>query len=94
MFQVHWTNEAETDLENILTYYLDQAGEGVAKAVHQRIREQIGTLRHFPERCRIGRLAGTREFILSRLPYLAVVQIEGQTVYVLNLVHTARQFPF
>ena len=93
MFQVQWTNEAETDLENILTYYFDEAGERVAKAVHDRMREQIGKLRLFPERCRIGRIAGTKEYVLSRLPYVAVVQIEGQTVYVLNVIHTARKFP-
>lgn len=93
MFQVLWTDEAETDLESILTYYFDEAGERVARVVHDRMREQIESLRHFPERCRIGRVAGTKEYVLSRLPYVAVVQIDGQTVYVLNVIHTARKFP-
>jgi plasmid stabilization system protein ParE len=93
MFQVQWTNEAETDLENILTYYLDTAGEQVANAVYVRMREQIGTLRYFPERCRIGRIAGTKEYVLSRLPYVAVVQMDEHAVYVLNVIHTARKFP-
>lgn len=93
MFQVLWTDEAEIDLENILTYYFEEAGERVARAVHDRMREQIETLRLFPERCRIGRVAGTKEYVLSRLPYVAVVQMDGQTVYVLNVIHTARKFP-
>lgn len=93
MFEVQWTDEAEIDLVNILTYYFDEGGERVAKAVHDRMREQIETLRLFPERCRIGRVAGTKEYVLSRLPYVAVVQIDGQTVYVLNVIHTARKFP-
>lgn len=93
MFHVQWTDEAEIDLENILTYYFEEAGERVARAVHDRMREQIETLRLFPERCRIGRVAGTKEYVLSRLPYVAVVQMDGQTVYVLNVIHTARKFP-
>ena len=93
MFHVQWTDEAEIDLENILTCHFDGAGARVARVVHDRMREQIETLRHFPERCRIGRVAGTKEYVLSRLPYVAVVQIEGQTVYVLNVIHTARKFP-
>lgn len=93
MYQVQWTDEAESDLENILTYYLDEAGERIARAVYDRLREQIGTLRYFPERCRIGRVAGTKEYVLSRLPYVAIVQIEDQTVYILNVIHTAKKFP-
>ena len=94
MYQVQWTDEAESDLENILTYYLDEAGERIARAVYDRLREQIGTLRYFPERCRIGRVAGTKEYVLSRLPYVAIVQIEERTVYILNVIHTAKKFPF
>lgn len=93
MFQVQWTDEAEADLEHILTYYLNEAGERVASAVYDRLREQIGRLQYFPERCRIGRVAGTKEYVLSRLPYVAIVQIEERTVYVLNLIHTAKKFP-
>lgn len=93
MFQVLWTDEAEVDLENILAFYFNEAGERVAKAVHERMHAQIGKLWLFPERCRTGRIAGTKEYVLSHLPYVAVVQIEGQTVYVLNVIHTARKFP-
>ena len=94
MYQVKWTDEAVSDLENILTYYLDEAGERIARAVYDRLREQIGTLRYFPERCHIGRVAGTKEYVLSHLPYVAIVQIEERTVYILNVIHTAKKFPF
>ena len=93
MYQVQWTVEAESDLEHILAYYFDKAGESVARAVYDRMHEQIATLRYFPERCRIGRVAGTKEYVLSRLPYVAIVQIEERTVYILNVIHTAKKFP-
>ena len=72
MFKVYWTEEAEQDIENILSYYLDQAGAHVAGAIYRRIREQVGSLRIFPESTRPGRVPGTREFVVSRLPYIAL----------------------
>ena len=93
MFKVEWTDEAERDLEDILLYYLEQAGHGVAESVYSRIREQIGSLDAFPERARPGRVAGTREYVVSRLPYIAIVDVADECVTVLNLVHTARKYP-
>lgn len=37
-FEVRWTDEAEIDLENILAYYFDEAGERVAKAIHDLLK--------------------------------------------------------
>lgn len=93
MFKVEWTDEAEQDLENILTYYLEEAGLRVADAIYGRIKEQVGSLKLFPHRCRPGRVPGTKEYVLHRLPYIAVVYIGDDTVSVLNLIHTARKYP-
>lgn len=93
MFQVNWTEEAEQDLDNILLYYLDQAGLRVAEAVYNRIRDQVGQLETFPESTRVGRVQGTRECVISRLPYIAVIDVGHDTVTVLSVVHTARKYP-
>lgn len=93
MFNVRWTDEAEADLENILTYYLEQAGLRVAEAVYTRIKAQVGALGMFPERCCLGRVPGTKEYVISRLPYVAVVEISADTVFILNIIHTARKYP-
>lgn len=93
MFKVEWTDGAEQDLENILTYYLEEAGPRVASAIFLRIKEQVGSLKLFPLRCRPGRVSGTKEYVLHRLPYIAVVHIGDETVSVLSLIHTARKYP-
>lgn len=93
MFQVNWTEEAEQDLDNILLYYLDQAGLRVAEALYNRIRDQVGQLETFPESTRVGRVQGTRECVISRLPYIAVIDVGHDTVTVLSVVHTARKYP-
>ena len=93
MFKVYWTQEAEQDLENILSYYLEQAGLRIAESVYGRIKEQVGSLKNFPERSRPGRVLGTREYVISRLPYLAIIDIDADTVSVLGVMHTARKYP-
>ena len=93
MFQINWTAEAEQDLENILLYYLEQAGLRVAEAVYNRIREQVGQLDSYPESTRVGRVQGTRECVISRLPYIAVIEVGHDTVTVLSVMHTARKYP-
>lgn len=93
MFKVEWTDEAERDLEDILLYYLEEAGHGVAESLYAGIREQIGSLESFPECARPGRVPGIREFVVSRLPYIAIVHVGDDAVTVLSLIHTARKYP-
>ena len=92
MFKIEWTKEAEQDLETVLNYYLEVAGLPVANAIYVRIREQVGSLKLFPHRCRPGRVACTKEYVLHRLPFIAVVHVGDDTVSVLNFVHTARKY--
>ncbi|PZN73360.1 MAG: type II toxin-antitoxin system RelE/ParE family toxin [Candidatus Methylumidiphilus alinenensis] len=71
MFQIYWTEEAEQDLEFVLTYYLENASVQVVESVYARIKEQIENLNNFPERTRQGRVIGTREYVFKKLPYTA-----------------------
>ena len=93
MAVVLWTERAEQDLEDILTYYLSAAGVRVAKSIYGRIRTQVQSLKQFPERARPGRVAGTREYVIARLPFIAVIQVQGDAVFILDIVHTARKYP-
>lgn len=93
MADVFWTEGAEQDLEDILAYYLTEAGIEVAQSIYLRIRAAVQNLKDFPERTRIGQIAGTRELVIARLPYIAVIQVESERLLVLNLIHKARKFP-
>ncbi len=93
MFKICWSEEAEQDLENILLYYLEQVGMRVAESVYGRIRNQVGALEKFPERSRAGRVSGTREYVISQLPYIAVIEVAKDAVIVLNIIHTAKKYP-
>ncbi len=93
MVSIYWTDEAEQDLESILAYYFENASFRVAELVYARIKEQVEGLAIFPERTRPGRVSGTREYVFNKLPYIAIVSIESDTVTVLNIVHSAKKYP-
>jgi len=50
----------------------------------------IRSLKASPHRRRLGREEGTRELILSRLPYIAAYRVKDQTIEVLHIYHAAQ----
>jgi toxin ParE1/3/4 len=54
--------------------------------------EFIARLVYFPKMGKSGTIAGTRE-LLPHESYRIVYEIEGETVWILTLDHTARQWP-
>lgn len=46
-----------------------------------------------PNRGRIGREDGTRELVISGLPYIAVYRIKGEAIEVLHIYHGAQDRP-
>jgi plasmid stabilization system protein ParE len=92
-YSIEWTKSAETDLENILHYYLQEVWFEFASKIFTRIKTQIDLLETLPERCRIWRVEGTREYVLSKLPYIAVICVEEGRVIILNIIHTRRLYP-
>ncbi len=57
-----------------------------------RFSNAAGRLANHPKLGRPGKIPGTRELIPHE-NYRLVYEIEGETVWVLALVHTARQWP-
>jgi toxin ParE1/3/4 len=44
---------------------------------------------------RVGRVAGTRELVLSRTPYIVIYELRGpdEEIYILRLLHGAQRWP-
>ncbi len=51
------------------------------------------TLLTFPNRGRLGKKEGTRELVMSPLPYIVVYAVRGDAVYVARILHGAQQWP-
>lgn len=92
--RIIWTEEALDDFAEIVAYYEAEASATTAEMIAARIASQIEALPPFPERIRASdRIPGTRELVISGLPFAAFVKLESDSIVVLNIVHTARRFP-
>lgn len=91
--RVRWTRQAEGDREDILAYI---AADNVhaAIAMDELFGAAAARLIDFPLLGKRGRIAGTRELIPHE-SYRMVYEVDdaAQTVWVLALLHTARQWP-
>ncbi|WP_175666670.1 type II toxin-antitoxin system RelE/ParE family toxin [Burkholderia ambifaria] len=89
--KVIWTPEAELDRDDVLDFI---AADNAAAAVRMDVlfSDAASQLADFPNMGRPGKIAGTRELIPHE-SYRIVYEVEGSTVWVLALVHTARQWP-
>jgi toxin ParE1/3/4 len=89
--RLRWTPDAASDLENI-AQRIDQNSPETARKVIRTIFDGIELLIKFPHRGRRGALGGTRELVLSPLPYIAVYRIEDQQVEILHVYHGAQDW--
>jgi addiction module RelE/StbE family toxin len=88
---VIWTPEAEQDRADIWDY-IEADDHGAAVRMDVLFGEAAARLASHPRMGRTGKIPGTRELIPHR-SYRLVYEIDGDTVWVLALVHTARQRP-
>ena len=90
--QVRWTREAAADLERIADYLFQHVPERAAELV-RAVYDAPALLLEFPHRGRPGKKAGTRELVISALPYLVVYTVQGDVVFVVRILHGAQQWP-
>lgn len=89
--KVRWTPQALQDRADIWDYLVARDAQA-ALHTDQAFSEALVLLRDFPMSGREGLVAGTRELI-GHPSYRLVYEIFGETVWILALVHTARQWP-
>ena len=88
---VVWTPEAEQDRADIWDY-IAADNPGAAVRMDELFSDAAARLAEHPKIGRTGRISGTRELIPHE-SYRLVYEIDEDTVWVLALVHTARQWP-
>jgi addiction module RelE/StbE family toxin len=89
--RVVWTLNAQQDREEIWDYI---AADNPLAAVRmdELFSNAAARLAQHPMLGRQGKIAGTRELIPHE-SYCLVYEIEGETAWILTLIHTARQWP-
>ena len=91
-FSIDWLRLALQDIEECAEYIARDDPE-TARLIVDRIWQEGQNLRTLPDRGRPGRVPGTRELVLQGLPYFLVYRVKGNTVQILRLIHTYRQWP-
>jgi len=89
--KVRWTPEAEDDRAQIFDYIAADSPRAAVK-MDELFSKAAARLADHPKLGRTGRIPGTRE-VIPHKSYRVVYEIEQKTVWVLALVHTARQWP-
>jgi toxin ParE1/3/4 len=90
--RIRWTYAAAEDLEHIKDYLTEHHPQFAQSTVIE-LYETIRSLKTSPHRGRLGREEGTRELVLSRLPYIVAYRIKEQSVEILHIYHGAQNRP-
>ena len=90
--RLRWTPAAAEDLEHIQEYLAEHHPQ-FAQSIIIELYESIRALKTSPRLGRVGREEGTRELVLTRLPYIVAYRIREQAVEVLHIFHGAQNRP-
>lgn len=91
--RIRWTPLAAENLSVICDYTKEHDSPAAARRVALRIYERVALLSRFPNLGRPGRKPGTRELVLSGLPFVAVYRVREDAIEVIRILHGAQQWP-
>jgi addiction module RelE/StbE family toxin len=86
-----WTPEALSDRREVWDYIASENPQA-ATAMDALFSDAVARLIDYPSLGRPGQVSGTRELI-AHDHYRLVYEIELDTVWILALVHTSKQWP-
>lgn len=89
-FSVRWTEPAVADLTAIRAYIATENPAGATRIARALI-EAGESLQGLARRGRPGRASGTRELVITGLPWIVVYQVGEAEVTILRVLHGARK---
>lgn len=91
MQTLRWSDEATTDLVEIIDY-IEQRNAGAAQSLLAAIVQSAENLPHMPYVFRLGRVVGTREIVVHP-NYIVVYQVGDEAIDVLRILHSRQHYP-
>lgn len=89
---IRWTPAAASDLQHVSDYLAEHHPQ-YRHPTLRKVYAAIQSLKEWPYRGRAGREEGTRELILSPLPYVAIYRVNDQSIEVLRIYHAGQDRP-
>jgi toxin ParE1/3/4 len=90
--EIRWSPEAAGDFTATIRY-IRRDNSSAALRVARSIYNAVAQLNTFPNRGRTGRVNGTRELPLPRLPFVVVYRVRENAVEIVRLLHGAQRWP-
>ena len=91
MQTVRWSDEATTDLVEIIDY-IEQRNAAAAQSLLTAIMLSAQSLPLMPYLFRLGRVTGTREHVVHP-NYIVVYQVGDDVIDILRVLHSRQQYP-
>ncbi|MCI5144171.1 MAG: type II toxin-antitoxin system RelE/ParE family toxin [Candidatus Electrothrix sp. AR3] len=90
--RIRWTNKALDNLDAAVEF-IAADNPGAAQKVARTIQASVQLLAEQPGIGRPGRVAGTRELMVSGLPYIIPYLEQDGSVIILRIMHTSMKWP-
>ena len=90
--QLRWTRRALRRLESIGDV-IAQENPAAADSVNERLRSATEKLLTHPALGRAGRISGTRELVLTDIPYIIAYRVTEARIEILTIIHTSQRWP-
>jgi toxin ParE1/3/4 len=88
--KLRWLSPALLQLDRVFAY-IALENPTAARRVSRRIRKATEQLKRFPQSGRVGHIQGTREIVVTGLPFVVVYRITSDTVEILRVFHTSQE---
>ena len=92
--RLRWTKRAERDLNEIASYIGRESPAAAARFVLELIDRLEANLSRRPASGRPGRVLGTRELVIGRLPYIVPYRVREKDIEIMRVLHASRRWPY
>ncbi|MGN8115715.1 type II toxin-antitoxin system RelE/ParE family toxin [Labrys sp. 22185] len=89
--RIVWRESALADVERAIGYIALESPRSAEQQL-SRIEHHVQVLVDHPSMGRVGRVAGTRELVVPRTPFVIVYSL-GEDVELIRILHGAQQWP-
>jgi len=90
---IKWTEQATQQLDQAHDYIALANSKEVATRITMQIVTGVQQLAAFPMSGTAGRVAGTRELVISNTPFIAAYAIDKADIVALAIYHGAQHWP-
>jgi toxin ParE1/3/4 len=90
--RLRWTTPAREQFVTAFEYIAAENRRAAARTAEQ-IWESTQVLARHPMAGREGRVAGTRELVISGTPFIVAYRVERKEVWILAVLHASREWP-